>query len=74
MQIVEHGAFLAPDEQDIAETRGSDQGGTRAFAFQNGVCRDGRPMRDLGKGGRAPGCYCLQALEHGSGGVMWRAE
>ncbi len=65
-EIVEFGAVLARDLEDIFESRGGDQGGAGAFALEQRVGGDGGPVDDVGAG--AAGC----AVEAFKNDGCWR--
>ena len=48
IEIIHIVALLPPDEDDVAKSRGGDEGGARSLAFQNGVGRDRRGVHDAG--------------------------
>ena len=52
VEIVEMGAVLAADLDDIDEAGCGEQGGTRAAPLQQGVGGDGRSVHKLGVRGR----------------------
>lgn len=47
-QVVEFGAILPPDVEDVLEAGGGDERGAGPFVFEERVCRDGRAVDDFG--------------------------
>lgn len=48
IEIIHIVALLPPDQDDVAKSRGGDEGGARSLAFQNGVGSDRRGVYDAG--------------------------
>ena len=59
--------LLAPDNDDVAKARGSDQRGGAAFALQDGIGRHRGGVQDAGdlrRGGLSACEQCLEARKH----------
>jgi hypothetical protein len=66
LEVVESGAGLAADEEDIFEAGGGDEGDTGAFSFEQRVGRDGAAVGDFGLlAGEG-----ADAFEYGARGVV----